>query len=388
MAVARSTPAARACSRRSRKLPRRRATRSPKRARRSRARASASGSWSMPSRRVSAPPASNSRSACPPMPIVPSTTQPPCRGRKRNVTSSARTGRCAPSRSTLDALFGQLRLDVLDGRPDLVALVVREALAVPHLEALLHADDEGVLGQTLALAQIKRDLDSPLRIENHVLRLREILVLKCAPERIEPRQTTHAIGEFVEVPFGVHVEAATSIGNDDELVSKSVGEQLPEFRGNAESPLRIHRVSEMSPKHALPLGEKPLPGLYIDTTSWDFIPLADQSKACKIGCQAKTPISLLHPGHSRGTTGGGRRRRSYRIWETGGSARLVVLHRLRHPRFDLRDAGCLGRVRREELGGLARSLGGQLGHADPEVPRRVWVIAGLGHEDETEVIGL
>ena len=68
--------------------------------------------------------------------------------------------------------------------------------------------------------------------------------------------------------------------------------------------------------------------------------------------------------------------------------RLVVLHRLRHPGFDLRYPRRLRRVGREELGGLARSLAGQLGHADPEVPGGVRVIAGLGHEDETEVVRL
>ena len=72
-------------------------------------------------------------------------------------------------------------------------------------------------------------------------------------------ETTQAIGEIVEIPFGVHVEAATSIRNDDELVSESVREHLPEFRGNAESSLRIHGVSEMSPKHALPLRPRSSP---------------------------------------------------------------------------------------------------------------------------------
>src|SRR5215470_6297939 len=152
----------------------------------------------------------------------------------------------------LHTLVGQLRFDVLDGRTDLVALVVLEALAVPHLEALLHADDERLLGQALALTKIERDLDASLRIEDHVLRLRHVLVLESATEGIESRETPDAFGEVIEVALGMDVETAAPVGNNDELVSEPVGEQLTKPCGDAEPTLRIHRVPEMSPKHALP----------------------------------------------------------------------------------------------------------------------------------------
>src|SRR5262245_21510580 len=190
---------------------------------------------------------------------------------KRHFVQQHREVRTLPLHA-LHALVGQLRLDVLDGRADLVALVVLEALAVPHLEALLHADDQRLLGQALALPEVEGDLDASLGIEDHVLRPREVLILEGAAEGIEPGQTSDAIGELVEIALGVHVEATTAVGHDDELVSEPVGEQLTKSCGNAEPPLRIHRVPEMSPKHAPSKRGESLSPHGFRTTSWDFIP--------------------------------------------------------------------------------------------------------------------
>src|SRR6266498_1015932 len=277
MACASATPAAAAWTPRSRKLPWRSVTRRPKRARRRRARSSASGSPSIPSRRVVASPASNSRSACPPIPIVPSTTQPPRRGRKRNVSSSTSTGRCAASsRSlTLHAQLAQL-LPQLVERRDGLALEARVALCVPHLEALHHADDDHVSLQPRALAIILRDLDAPIAVELHVEPAGNVAVKKMASERALRRQRFHARLEILELAEGMHVEGIAG-RHDDELRVLALREQIPEFGRNADAPLGVDRVPEMSSKHIPSLRGKLPPELTLDDTSWDFIPLSGVS---------------------------------------------------------------------------------------------------------------
>src|SRR5262245_54757123 len=187
--TARETPASAASCTMSRKLPCRSTTRSPKRARRRPARRIASGSLSIPSRRVSEGPPSRIRSACPPIPIVPSTTHPPRRGRKRNATSSIRTGRCAcPSRSTtLDTLRRQPRAELVEPAAR-ITLEVGPALRVPHFEHLLHADDEHVLRESRTLPIVGRDLNASLRIEEHVLPERQIRIAELSRVGIETGQ--------------------------------------------------------------------------------------------------------------------------------------------------------------------------------------------------------
>src|SRR5215472_7924471 len=266
MAVA-VAPAAATSAASSRKLPCSSTTRAPKRASRRRARARASRSRSTPSRRVPAPPSSKSRSACPPMPIVPSTTQPPRRGRKRNATSSIRTGRCACSArsSSSHTLRRQPRAHVVE-RADVVALEVRPAFRVPHLEHLLHADDQHVLHEARALAIVRRDLHASLRIEEDVLPHREIRIAKLARVGIEARQR----GDFglERLPFleRVHVEPAP-VRHDHEVVPPLLGEHVAKARRNAETPYRVDRVPVMSSKHCLPRHSSPF-----RSTSWDFTP--------------------------------------------------------------------------------------------------------------------
>src|SRR5580765_897651 len=177
IAVAAAIPASLAIDPRPRKLPWRSATRSPKRARRMPARRSASLSASTPSSRVRPSPLSISRSECPPMPTVPSTTQPSSRGRKRNITSSASTGRCARAARSAPShtLFGEPCPHVVErSAPAAVALEERPALRVPDLEHLLHSENDHVLHETGAGAIVRRHLNAPLRIELHVLTLGEV----------------------------------------------------------------------------------------------------------------------------------------------------------------------------------------------------------------------
>src|SRR5215469_1972798 len=152
----------------------------------------------MPSRRVAGPPASSSRSACPPIPIVPSTTQPSPRGRKRNVTSSTRTGRCiVASRSgTLDSLVRQPLEEIVE-RSAAVSLLMIPALLVPHLERRGHADDHDVLHEPDARSIVGGDLNAALGIEGHVLPVREIRVADPARVWIEARERAHLCLELL-----------------------------------------------------------------------------------------------------------------------------------------------------------------------------------------------
>src|SRR6266542_1484175 len=236
MACASATPAAAAWTPRSRKLPWRSVTRRPKRARRRRARSSASGSPSIPSRRVVA----------------------------------------SPSRSlTLHAQLAQL-LPQLVERRDGLALEARVALCVPHLEALHHADDDHVSLQSRALAIILRDLDAPVAVELHVEPAGNVAVKKMASERALRRQRFHARLEILELAEGMHVEGIAG-RHDDELRVLALREQIPEFGRNADAPLGVDRVPEMPSKHIPSLRGKLPPELTLDDTSWDFIPLSGVS---------------------------------------------------------------------------------------------------------------
>src|SRR6266404_4721273 len=136
------------------------------------------------------------------------------------------------------------------------------------------------------------------------------------------------------------------------------------------------------------------PGPALNDTSWDFNPLRGTILVgVDWGCQAKTPdfqaIPCRRECHPLGggpdrPTAGGRRPRVGRSGALLGGA--VVRQGLRHPALDLLDAGLLGRVRRQPL---RRPLAlGRLGHPLPQLERGVGVVAGLGHQDETDVIGL
>src|SRR5262249_4034971 len=254
-ATARDTPASAASCTMSRKLPCRSTTRSPNRARRRPARRIASGSRSTPNRRVSAGPPSRIRSACPPIPIVPSTTHPPRRGRKRNATSSIRTGRCAcPSRSaTLDTLRRQPRAELVEPAAR-ITLEVGPALRIPHFEHLLHADDQHVLRESRALAIVRRDLNASLRIEQHVLPERQVRIAELARVGIETGQRDDTRLQLFPRLERVDVEALP-VRHDHELVAPAVRECFAKARRDAEAALCVHRVTVVPTKHCpLPAG--------------------------------------------------------------------------------------------------------------------------------------
>src|SRR6185503_13813623 len=221
IAAAAVIPASAAMAPRPRKLPWRSTMRSPKRARRTPARRRASPSASTPSKRVRPSPLSINRSECPPMPTVPSTTQPPSRGRKRNITSSASTGRCARAARSASShtLFGEPCAHVVErGASAAVALEESPALGIPDLEHLLHPQNDHVLHEPGARAIVRRHLDAPLRIELHVLALGEILVTKQSRVGIELGQCVHFPLELFPPLQWMHVEAL-AVRHDHELVA-------------------------------------------------------------------------------------------------------------------------------------------------------------------------
>src|SRR5262245_7587076 len=314
MAEACEIPAAAAIGPSPRKLPWRSNARSPKRARRARARRSASLSASTPSRRTRVPPLSNSRSECPPIPTVPSTTQPPSRGRKRNATSSASTGRCARAARSASShtLFREPCPHLVERRAaSAVALEVRPALRIPDLEHLLHSENHHVLHEPGARAIVRRHLDAALRIELHVLAVREVLVAKHPRVRIELRQRIYSGLEFFPPLQRVHVEAL-AVGHDHELVAPAVREHVAEARRDAEATLRVNRVTVVTPKHRTPPGAcRPLRPPC--TTSWDFIPL---------GGYPRSRIETV----SRKNSGNYKRKTismCNRLWDAGWDLRLV-----------------------------------------------------------------
>src|SRR5262245_54960385 len=218
-AVACSTPARDAKVPRCRKLPCSSTTRAPKRARRRAACTSASGSRSMPSRRVSPPARSSSCSACPPKPTVPSTSQPPRRGRERNTTSSASTGVCDAGSfwsRTLDALRGEIFPHVFE-RQAFTLLHVPASL-IPDLEVVLRADDEHVLREPTTLAIVLWDLDASVRIEDHVESGGEIDALELTTIGIELRQLRDFPLERAPLVFRPHIERL-AIGRDHETIT-------------------------------------------------------------------------------------------------------------------------------------------------------------------------
>src|SRR5881397_4281341 len=77
----------------------------------------------------------------------------------------------------------------------------------------------------------------------------------------------------------------------------------------------------------------------------------------------------------------------YHLSSTTSLLRLVGAHGLRQPALDLADPGLLRRVSGEELRRSGSAFRG-LGHPDPEIARRVGIVAGLGHVDQPQVIGL
>src|SRR5439155_6567209 len=258
MAPAAAAPASAARAASSRKFPRVSVARTPNRARRCPARRSASGSRSIPSRRAPGPPASRSRSACPPIPIVPSTSQPPRWGRKRNVTSSTRTGRCACSSRppASDTLERQPRADLVERAAVARAPEVRPALRVPYLEHLLHADDQHLFHEAGALAIIGRDLDASLQVEHHVLAEGEVAVAELLRVGIEARQRRHPRLELFPRLQRIHIEPLGAVGHDHELVAPAIGQRLPEPGRDAEPTLRVDRVPVMSPKQLPSKGGK------------------------------------------------------------------------------------------------------------------------------------
>src|SRR6185369_6466641 len=260
IAAAAVTPASAAIEPRLRKLPWRSTMRSPKRARRTLARRSASPSASTPSNRERPAPLSISRSECPPMPTVPSTTQPPSRGRKRNITSSASTGRCARAARSASShtLFGEPCAHVVErGAPAAVALEVRPALGVPDLEHLLHSENDHVLHEPGARAIVRRHLNAPLRVELHVLALGEILVAKESRVGIELRQRVDFPFELFPPLQRMHVEAL-AVRHDHELVAPATRQHVAESRRDAEPAFRVNGVTVVPAKQLPPLGARRL----------------------------------------------------------------------------------------------------------------------------------
>src|SRR5262249_53926115 len=248
-ASASPTPAAAACAARSRNVPWRSTTRSPKRARRRPARPSASGSPSTPRSRTAGSARSSNRSACPPMPIVPSTTQPPRRGRSRKPTPSTSTGTWARARSASPtrashALRGEPLAHVVE-RAAVVALEVGPALHVPHLEVIRHTDHEHVLHETARLAIVGRDLDAALRIERHVEPAGDVRVAVLAGVAVQLGEGREALLELLPELERVHVERLVA-RDDHQPIAEAVGEHLPELRRDAEPALRVDRVPEVS----------------------------------------------------------------------------------------------------------------------------------------------
>src|SRR5690348_5000361 len=135
------------------------------------------------------------------------------------------------------------------------------------------------------------------------------------------------------------------------------------------------------------------PGPALNDTSWDFNPLRGTILVgVDWGCQAKTPdfqaIPCRRECHPLGVARTGLPRVDGGRWWGRGAllGGAVVRQGLGHPALDLLDAGLLGRVGRQPL---RRSLAlGRLGHPLPQLERGVGVVAGLGHQDETDVIGL
>src|SRR5262245_28706277 len=212
------------------------------------------------------------------MPTVPSTSQPPRRGRRRNTTSSASTGVCDAGSCwsrTLDALRGETRFQVFERRECTLSHV--PASLVPDLEVIQHANDEHVLRESAALAIVLQDLNAPVRIEEHVESGGEIPVLELTSNEIELRQLRDFLFELAPLVFGEHVEPFVVVGRDHETIAAGLAQSLAEFRWDAEPSLRVDRVPEMSPKHCPP-GEAQMPLLpLLNHTSWDFIPLRGPS---------------------------------------------------------------------------------------------------------------
>ena len=225
---------------RPRKLPWRSTTRSPKRASRTPARRSASGSASTPSKRVRPSPLSISRSECPPMPTVPSTTQPLVAGpqEKHHFVHEHRQVR---ARRPLGVLTHPFRRAVPACRrascsPPLSLSKMRPALRVPDLEHLLHSENDHVLHEPGARAIVRGHLDAPLRIELHVLPLGEILVAKHARVGIELGQRVHFALELFPPLQRMHVEAL-AVRHDHELVAPAACQHVAESRRDAEPAL-------------------------------------------------------------------------------------------------------------------------------------------------------
>src|SRR5262245_30091335 len=291
MATASSTPDSAASAARRRKLPWRSTTRSPNRANRRPARPSASRSASSPSRRTRSPLASRSRSECPPMPTVPSTTQPGWRGRRRNVTSSASTGRCASSfRSGSDTLLRQPRARLVQrGSAARVAIEVRPPLEIPDLEHPLHPDDHDVLDEARALAIVRGDLDAPLRIEHDVLAEREVAVPELPRVGIERGQVLELDLELLPRLQRIHVKSLVVARHHAHPAAPATREDFPKARRDAQSALRVDRVPVMPPnqsRHSRMGWDRQNP---FSSTSWDFIPLDRYPRSWPKTCQGKNP---------------------------------------------------------------------------------------------------
>src|SRR5207245_1640574 len=136
-----------------------------KRARRSCARARVSESRSTPSRRPSGALRSRIASAWPPRPTVPSTQNPPGLTASSSRVSASKTGLCSSPTSDPEPRKG---VAVLVGE-GLLLEALQEALLVPHLEMVLHAQDADVARHGRRLAQELGQHDAALLVEAHAL---------------------------------------------------------------------------------------------------------------------------------------------------------------------------------------------------------------------------
>src|SRR5690349_14968226 len=150
------------------------------------------------------------------------------------------------------ALVGETRAQVVE-RARLLALVDRPAILVPHLEVVHHPDDHHVLRKAAALAIVLQHLDAPVRIEHHVESRREVHVLEAAAIGIHLRELRDALLEVAPLVFRVHVERG-AVGRHHEPVTAGLAQHLAKLRRDAEPPLRVDRVPEVSPKHFPPSG--------------------------------------------------------------------------------------------------------------------------------------
>src|ERR1700730_8400713 len=239
-------------------------------------------------------------------------------------------GRCVCG-AWLDAFLREALAQVVE-RAGLLALVDRPAIVVPDLEVIHHPDDHHVLREAAPLAIVLQDLDAHVRIEHHVETGREIHVLESTAIRIELGETVHAVLELAPLVLGVHVERG-AVGRHHEPITAGLTQHLAELRRDAESPFRVDRVPEMSPKHCLPRrGTKLAPGPALNDTSWDFNPLRGTILGgIDWGCQAKTPdfqaIPSRRKGHRLGVAraglqqvDGGPRGTGLATWWDGGTS--------------------------------------------------------------------